>query len=126
MDAAKALLLAGEPIANAEQVVTPRPTVNKWKLLEQVNIPLRNIGYETMQGVKASLVAPKDIKVTSAERDYGTLRPGAEITRNFAIEVPSNLKSPQYKLTLNVNFTTPKGKQTRSYKLTHKVPILQR
>lgn len=125
VDAAKALLLAGEPIAKAEEVVTPRPTVKKWKLLEQVNIPLRNIGYETMQGVKASLVAPKDIKVTSAEQDYGTLRPGAETTRNFAIEVSSNLNSPQYKLTLNVNFTTPKGKQTRSYNLTHKVPMLQ-
>lgn len=126
VDAAKALLLAGEPIAKAEEVTTPRPTVKAWKLLEQVNIPLRNTGYETMQGVKASLVAPKDIKVIRAEQDYGTLRVGVETSRNFAIEVPSKFKSPQLQLTLNVNFTTPSGKKTRSYNLMHKVPILQR
>ncbi len=126
VDAVKALQIAGQPIAEAEKV-TPRPSVKEWKLLEQVNIAVRNTGDETMQAVKASLVGPDGIKVTSAEQDYGTLRVGAETTRDFGIEVPSTFKSPQCKLTLNLNFTTPTGKKkTHCYKLTHQVPSLQR
>jgi hypothetical protein len=126
VDAVKALQIAGQPIAEAEKV-TPRPSVKEWTLLEQVNIAVRNTGDETMQAVKASLVGPDGIKVTSAEQDYGTLRVGAETTRDFGIEVPSMFKSPQCKLTLNLNFTTPTGKKkTCSYKLTHQVPSLQR
>ncbi|NMG08384.1 S8 family serine peptidase [Brasilonema sp. UFV-L1] len=126
VDAVKALQIAGQPLAEAEKV-TPRPSVKEWKLLEQVNIAVRNTGDETMQAVKASLVGPLGIKVTSAEQDYGTLRVGAETTRDFGIEVPSKFKSPQYKLTLNLNFTTPSGKKkTCSYKLTHQVPSLRR
>ncbi|KAB8315759.1 S8 family serine peptidase [Tolypothrix campylonemoides VB511288] len=126
VDAVKALQIAGQPIAEAEKV-TPRPSVKEWKLLEQVNIAVRNTGNETMQAVKASLVGPSGIKVTSAEQDYGTLRVGAETTRDFGIEVPSKFKSPQFKLTLNLNFTTPTGKKkTRCYKLTHKVPSFRR
>ena len=126
VDAVKALQIAGQPIAEADKV-TPRPSVKEWKLLEQVNIAVRNTGDETMQAVKASLVGSDGIKVTSAEQDYGTLRVGAETTRDFGIEVPSKFKPPQCKLTLNLNFTTPTGKKkTRSYKLTHQVPSLRR
>jgi serine protease AprX len=124
VDAVRALQIAGQPIAEAEKV-TPRPSVKEWKLLEQVNIAVRNTGDETMQAVKASLVGPNGIKVTSAEQDYGSLRVGAQTTRDFGIEVPSKFKSPEYKLTLNLNFTTPTGKKkTRSYKLTHQIPSL--
>ncbi len=126
VDAVKALQIAGEPITEAQKV-TPRPSVKEWKLLQQVNIAVRNTGDETMQGVKASLVGPHGIKVTSSEQDYGTLRVGAETTRDFGIEVPSKLNSPQYKLTLKLNFTTPTGKKKAySYKLMHDVPALQR
>jgi serine protease AprX len=126
VDVVKALQIAGQPIAEAQKV-TPRPSVKEWTLLEQVNIAVRNTGNETMQAVKASLVGPDGIKVTNAEQDYGTLRVGAEITRDFGIEVPSKFKSPQCKLTLNLNFTTPSGKKkTCSYKLRHQVPSLQR
>jgi hypothetical protein len=126
VDAVKALQIAGQPIAEAEKV-TPRPSVKEWKLLEQVNIAVRNTGDETMQAVKASLVGPLDIKVTSTEQDYGTLRVGAETTRNFGIEVSSKFKSPESKLTLNVNYTTPTGKKKKVfYKLTYQVPSLQR
>ncbi len=126
VDAVEALQIAGEPIPEAQKV-TPRPTVKESKLLQQVNIAVRNTGDETMQGVKASLVVPHGIKVTSAEQNYGTLRVGAETTRDFGIEVPSKLKSSQYKLTLNLNFITPTGKKkTYSYKLMHDVPVLQR
>jgi subtilisin family serine protease len=125
VDAVKALQIAGQPIAEAEKV-TPRPSVKEWKLLEQVNIAVRNTGDETMQAVKASLVGSDGIKVTSAEQDYGTLRVGAETTRDFGIEVPSKFKS-QFKLTLNLNYTTPTGKKKAfSYKLTHQVPSFQR
>lgn len=125
VDAVKALRIAGQPIAEMEKV-TPRPLVKEWKLLEQVNIAVRNTGDETMQAVKASLVGPNGVKVTSAEQDYGTLRVGAERTCDFGIEVPSKFKSRQYKLTLNLNFTTPTGKKTHSYKLTRQVPSLRR
>ncbi|MBW4491166.1 MAG: S8 family serine peptidase [Trichocoleus desertorum ATA4-8-CV12] len=126
VDAAKALQIAGQPLAEAEKV-TPRSSVKEWTLLEQVNIAVRNTGDETMQAVQASLVGPDGIKVTSAEQDYGTLRVGAETTRDFGIEVPSKFKSPQCKLTLNLNFTTPTGKKkTRCYKITHQVPSLRR
>ncbi|MFN6480410.1 S8 family peptidase [Nostoc sp. DedQUE07] len=134
VDAVKALQLAGQPLAEAEKV-TAIPSLKEWTLREQVNIAVRNTGDETMQAVKATLVGPDGInligldgkKVTSAEQDFGTLRIGAEATRDFAIEVPSNFKSPQCKLTLNLNFTTPTGKKkTCSYKLTHQVPSLQR
>lgn len=126
VDAVKALQIAGQPITEAQKV-TSTPSVKEWKLLEQVNIAVRNTGDETMQAVKASLVGPDGIKVTNAEQDYGTLRVGAETTRDFGIEVPSKFKSPQCKLTLNLNFTTPTGKKkTCSYKLTHQVPSLQR
>ena len=125
VDAVKALHLAGEPIPEVEKV-TPRPTVKEWKLLQQVSIAVRNTGDETMQAVKASLIGPKDIKVTSAEQVYGTLRVGAETARDFGIEVPSKFKLPEYKLTLSLNFTTPTGNKTRSYKLTYQVPSLER
>lgn len=126
VNAVKALQIAGEPIPE-EMKVTPRPTVKESKLLQQVNIALRNTGDETMQEVKASLVGPYGIKVISAEQDYGTLRVGAETTRDFNFEVPSKLKSSQYKLTLDLNFITPTGKKkTYSYKLMHDVPVLQR
>ena len=124
VDAVKALLIAGQPFAEAEKI-TPTPTVKEWKLLEQVNIAVRNTGDETMLAVRANLVGPKDIKVTSAEQNYGSLRVGTEITRDFAVEIPSTAKSPQYKLTLNVNFTTPAGKKKAyAYNLMHKVPSL--
>ncbi|MBW4605681.1 MAG: S8 family serine peptidase [Hassallia sp. WJT32-NPBG1] len=134
VDAVKALQLAGQPIAEAEKI-TAIPSLKEWTLREQVNIAVRNTGDETMQAVKATLVGPDGInligldgkKVTSAKQDYGTLRVGAEATRDFGIEVPSKFKSPQCQLTLNLNFTTPTGKKkTRSYKLTHQVPSLQR
>ena len=126
VDAVKALEIAGQPIAEADKV-TPRPSVKEWTLLEQVNITVRNTGDETMQAVKGSLVGPLGVKVTSAKQDYGTLRVGAETTRDFGIEVPSKFKSPQCKLTLNLSFTTPTGKKkTCSYKLTHQVPSLRR
>ncbi len=126
VDAVKALEIAGQPIAEAEKV-TPIPSVKEWTLQEQVNIAVRNTGNETMQAVKASLVGPHGIKVTSAEQDYGMLRVGAQTTRDFGIEVPSKFKSPQFKLTLNLSFTTPTGlKKTRCYKLTHKVRSLRR
>jgi serine protease AprX len=126
VDAVKALQIAGEPVAEAEKV-TPRPLVKEWKLQQQVNIAVRNTGDETMQAVKASLVGPDGIKVTSAEQNYGTLRVGAETTRDFEIEVPSKFKLPQSKLTLNLNFTTPTGKKkTCSYNITHQLPNLQR
>lgn len=106
--------------------MTPRPSIKEWKLQQQVNIAVRNTGDETMQAVKASLVGPDGIKVTSAEQNYGTLRVGAETTRDFEIEVPSKFKLPQSKLTLNLNYTTPTGKKkTCSYNLTHQLPNLQ-
>lgn len=126
VDAVKALQIAEQPLAEVDKV-TSRPSVKEWKLLEQVNIAVRNTGNETMQAVKASLVGPLDIKVTSPQQDYGTLRVGAETTRDFGIEVSSKLKSPESKLTLNVNYTTPTGKKkTFSYNLTYQVPSLQR
>lgn len=125
VDAVKALQIAGEPVAEAKKV-TPRPSIKEWKLQQQVNIAVRNTGDETMQAVKASLVGPDGIKVTSAEQNYGTLRVGAETTRDFEIEVPSKFKLPQSKLTLNLNYTTPTGKKkTCSYNLTHQLPNLQ-
>jgi serine protease AprX len=134
VDAVKALQLAGQPIAEAEKIAA-NPSLKEWKLREQVNIAVRNTGDETMQAVKATLAGPDGISLIgldgkeakSAEQDYGTLRVGAEATRDFGIEVPSKFKSSQCKLTLNLNFTTPTGKQkTRSYKLTHQVPNLKR
>ncbi|MFB8788291.1 MAG: S8 family serine peptidase [Potamolinea sp.] len=126
VDAVKALQLAGQPLAEAEKI-TPRQAVKEWTLLEQLNITVRNTGDETMQAVKASLVGPDGITVKSAQQSYGTLRVGAEATRDFGIEVPSKFKSPQCQLTLNLNFTTPTGKKkTRPYKLTHQFPSLQK
>jgi subtilisin family serine protease len=126
VDAVKALQLAGQPMEEAEKI-TPRQAVKNWTLLEQVNITVRNTGDETMQTVKASLVGPDGITVKSAEQNYGTLRVGAEATRDFGIEVPSTFKSPQCKLTLNLNFTTGSGKKkTRPYKLTHQFPSLHK
>ncbi|WP_445173464.1 S8 family peptidase [Microcoleus sp.] len=124
VDAVKALQLAGQPMAEAEKI-TPRQAVKNWTLLEQLNITVRNTGDETMQAVKGSLVGPDGITVKSAEQSYGTLRVGAEATRDFGIEVPSKFKSPQCQLTLNLNFTTATGKKkTRPYKLTHQFPLL--
>lgn len=77
-------------------------------------------------GVKASLVSPTaKIKVTTAEQDYGNLRTGADIIRNFEIEVSPNGKPSQYNITLKLNYTTPSGKnKMESYQIKHQVPSL--
>ncbi|NEQ28600.1 MAG: hypothetical protein F6K28_58465, partial [Microcoleus sp. SIO2G3] len=100
--------------------------VKQTKLLEQLNISVRNTGKEVMQGVKASLVsATDDLKVTATEQNYGNLRTGAEVIRNFEVEVSPNGKPSQYNLTLKLNYTAPTGKKkTESYQIKHQVPSL--
>lgn len=125
VDVVKALQISGQP-ASEEKQITYTSVVKQRKLLEQLNISVRNTGKEVMQAVKASLVSPTgDIKVTAAEQDYGNLRTGANIIRNFEIEVSPNGKPSLYNLTLKLNYTTPTGKtKIESYQIKHKVPSL--
>lgn len=124
VDVVKALKMAGQPLPE-EKKISYTPAVKERKLLERLNIIVQNSGEETMQAIKASLVATNNgIKVTSPEQDYGNLRVGADATRHFEIIAPID-KPNQYDLTLNVNFTTPTGKKkTQSYKIPYKVPSL--
>ncbi|MBN3927002.1 S8 family serine peptidase, partial [Nostoc sp. NMS4] len=120
VDVVKALQMAGQPLSE-EKKITYTSAVTDRKLLEQLNIAVQNTGGETMQAVKASLVATNNgIKVTRGEQDYGNLRVGEDARRDFEIIAPSN-KSGQYDLTLNLNFTTPTGKKSQSYQIAHEV-----
>ncbi|MBD2526671.1 S8 family serine peptidase [Nostoc sp. FACHB-133] len=123
VDVVKALQMATQPVSEEKQI-TYTSVVKQRKLLEQLNISVRNTSNEVMQGVKASLVSPTgDIKVTAAEQDYGNLRTGTEIIRNFEIELSSNYKPSQYNLILNLSYTTPTGKKkTESYQTKHQIP----
>ncbi len=123
VDVVKALQMATQPVSEEKQI-SYTSVVKQRKLLEQLNISVRNTSKEVMQGVKASLLSDiDDIKVTTAEQDYGNLRTGTEIIRNFEIEVSSNYKPSQYNLILNLSYTTPTGKKkTESYQTKHKIP----
>jgi serine protease AprX len=125
VDVVKALQMATQPVSEEKQI-TYTSVVKQRKLLEQLNIAVKNTSNEVMQGVKASLVSPtSDIKVTAAEQDYGNVRTGADVIRNFEIEVSPNGKPIQCNLSLKLNYTTPSGqKKTDSYQITHKVPSL--
>lgn len=125
VDVVKALQMATQPASEQKQI-TYTSVVKQRKLLEQLNISVRNTDKEVMQGVKASLVsATDDIKVTAAEQNYGNLRTGAEVIRNFEIEVSPNGKPSQYNLTLKLDYTAPTGKKkTESYQIKHQVPSL--
>ena len=69
--------------------------------------------------------ATGDLKVTAAEQNYGNLRTGAEVMRNFEIEVFPNGKPSQYNLTLKLDYTAPTGKKkTESYPIKHQVRSL--
>jgi serine protease AprX len=125
VDVVKALQMATQPIPEEKQI-TYTSVVKQRKLLEQLNISVRNTSKEVMQGVKASLESTTgDIKVTAAEQDYGNVRTGADVIRNFEIEVSPNGKPSQYNLSLKLNYTTPSGqKKTDSYQIIHQVPSL--
>jgi serine protease AprX len=125
VDVVKALQMAMQPVSEEKQI-TYTSVVKQRKLLEQLNIAVRNTSKEVMQGVKASLVSPtNDIKVMAAEQDYGNLRTGADVIRNFEIEVSPNGKPSQYNLSFKLNYTTPSGqKKTDSYQIIHQVPSL--
>ncbi len=126
VDVVKALEMVGK--SSTEQgeksSVTFTSAIKERKLLEQVNVSVRNTGEKVMQTVKASLISNHDhIKVTSTEKDYGDLRISKDATRNFEIEVLPNSHSSQYHLTLNVSFCTPNGeKKKQSHQLTYQAP----
>ncbi|MBD2452092.1 S8 family serine peptidase [Nostoc sp. FACHB-152] len=125
VDVVKALQMAAQPASEEKQIIYTS-VVKQRKLLEQLNIAVKNTSKEVMQGVKASLVSPTgDINVTAAEQDYGNLRIGADVIRNFEIEVSPNGKPSQYNLSLKLNYTTSSGqKKTDSYQIIHQVPSL--
>jgi serine protease AprX len=125
VDVVKALQMAAQPVSEEKQI-TWTSVVKERKLLEQLNISVRNTGQEVMQEVKASLESANgEIKITAAEQDYGNLRTGADAIRNFEIEVSPNGKPTQYNLTLKLNYTTPTGnKKAESYQMKHQVPSL--
>lgn len=128
VDVVKALEIAGKPSTEQaeEKQITYTPAIKERKLVEQLNVSVRNTGEKTMQAVKASLVSNDNrIKVTSAEKDYGNLRVSKDATHDFDIEVAPRTKSGKYNLTLKVSFSTPTGeKQTQSHQLTYQVPNL--
>jgi len=123
VDVVKALEMVGKPLS--EQVICTSGCQER-RLLDQLNVSVRNTGEKTMQDVKASLVSNDNcLKISSAEKDYGNLRVSKDASCDFEIEVAPNTNSSQYHLTLNVSFCTPTGeKKTQSHQLTYQVPNL--
>ena len=123
VDVVKALQMVRQPLAE-DQKITFTPTLKRRTLIEQLNIDLQNTGEEIMKGVKVSLVSNiEGIKVTTAEKDYGNLRVGEDTTCNFDLEIAPNGNLGSHNLTLNVNYTNPKGEiKTRSHQIEHEVP----
>ena len=117
VDVVKVMQTAAQPTTptSEQQTIACTAFPQEKRLVEKLAVSVRNTSQETLEAVKATLVSNVvGVRVVSTQQDYGTLRSGAEKDNPFEVEVASQVKPGQHKLTLQVNFKMPNASETKT------------
>ena len=117
VDVVKVMQTAAQPTTptSEQQTIDCTAFPQEKRLVEKLAVSVRNTSQETLEAVKATLVSNVvGVRVVSTQQDYGTLRSGAEKDNPFEVEVASQVKPGQHKLTLQVNFKMPNASETKT------------